>query len=376
MDKKSIALSDTCSLEIIKKSIEELHILKKISPDVPHKIMASACSILHAKNLEKLYASEGMIPILIHSKMPSDEQNIKFNEIEQHKCNVVINVDMMGEGYDHRYLTIAALFRPYKSLNRFAQVIGRVLRAIPEDEITKHEIDNNAIVIYHNQLGLENLWNYFKKEVEDISKYKSIREIDIGEGDFERRETLYGEVSIFGESSEISDSYSGTIDFNLEFEKAKQDISEETEIKRKELKALGIDDEIIEETLESISRKKLRTKKQEFNHIYNEKRPLERRKIIKGILKEKIQSLANDLLEEYGIDSKGTNLYIKFKRSLPNYTSPITKNDGILVIFMNTKLKIQFSGRDLMEIDDLINAQDYLDKKLKKEMESILNGIK
>jgi DNA repair protein RadD len=373
---KSIALSDTCSLEIIRKSIEELNTLKKLSPTVPHKIMASGCSILHAKNLKRLYVSEGMTPILIHSQMSSDEQNIKFNEIEHHKCNVVINVDMLGEGYDHRYLTIAALFRPYKSLNRFAQVIGRVLRAIPEDEITKHEIDNNAIVIYHHQLGLEDLWKYFKKEVEDVGKYKKIREIDLGEGDFERRETLYGEVSIYGESSEVSDSYSKTIDFNLEFEKAKLDLSEETETKRKELKALGLDDETIEETLDSLSRKKLRVKKQEFSQIYNEKRPLERRKIIKSILTEKIQTLASELLEWYSIDPKGTGLYSKFKRVLPSYTSPTTKNDGILVIFMNTKLKIQFSGRDLMEIDDLINAQDYLDKNLKKELELILNGIK
>ena len=71
---------------------------------------------------------------------------------------------MLNEGYDHQYLTIAALFRPYKSLNMFAQIIGRVLRAIPDEKITAFEIDNNAIVIYHKELGMDELWDYFRKE--------------------------------------------------------------------------------------------------------------------------------------------------------------------------------------------------------------------
>ncbi|WP_391528273.1 hypothetical protein [Photorhabdus akhurstii] len=32
----------------------------------------------------------------------------------------------------------------YRSINAFAQVVGRILRAIPDDEITAFEIDNNG----------------------------------------------------------------------------------------------------------------------------------------------------------------------------------------------------------------------------------------
>ncbi|MEK3913016.1 DEAD/DEAH box helicase [Paenibacillus sp. FSL H7-0331] len=345
---KSVAMSDACSLEIIRKSIEELKLLKSISPQVPHKIMASACSIKHAKRLEQLFKAEGMDTVLIHSKMPRDEQDIKFQEIEQHKYNVVVNVDMMGEGYDHKYLTIAALFRPYKSLNRFAQVIGRVLRAIPEDEITRYEVDNNAIVIYHDELGLDELWEFFKKEVEDIGRYKKVREIEFSDIEYEKRETLYGQAVVQGASTESTDSYSGLIDFHIEFEKAKILILEETEAKRQELKAIGMDDELIEETLEKMARKKIRAKTNEFNHIYNEKRPLERRKMIRKILTEKVQLVAVDLLEEFSIEPKENTLYSKFKRSLPPFTKPTTNNDGVLVIYMNTKIKNRFAGRDVM----------------------------
>ncbi|MFG0217292.1 DEAD/DEAH box helicase, partial [Brevibacillus porteri] len=190
--RKSVAMSDECSLEVIKNSINELNELKKLSPNVPHKIMASACNIKHAERLFDLYTQESINAILIHSKMPDKVQDQKFKEIEQHKCEVVINVGMMGEGYDHKYLTIAALFRPYNSLNQFAQIIGRVLRAIPEDEITRHEIDNNAIVVYHKELGMDHLWEYFRKEVEDVGKYTQVKEIIISDKEYEKRETYYG----------------------------------------------------------------------------------------------------------------------------------------------------------------------------------------
>ncbi|AHF05828.1 DEAD/DEAH box helicase [Desulfitobacterium metallireducens] len=372
---KSVALSDECSLEVIRQSIKELDQLKKLSPNVPHKIMASACNIAHAKRLEELYSQERMVPILIHSNMPEAEQAKRFKDIENHKCNVVIQVGMMGEGYDHKYLTIATLFRPYKSLNMFAQIIGRVLRAIPEEEITKHEIDNNAIVIYHKELGMEKLWDYFRKEVQDVGKYSKVKEIDITDQEFERRETIYGKALTNGELVEFKDSYSSNIDFNEEFEKAKRSIDEEANVKRKQLKELGWDDEDIDEAVENLTKKKLRVKNGELNKLYNEKRPLERRKMIKKLLKEKIELLTIDLLNECKIDPKGSELYNKLKKYLPQYIKAGTKNDGVLVIFINTKLKIRFAGRDEMEIEDLMRSEEYLSKVLSGEVRRILNGI-
>ncbi|MEC0105352.1 DEAD/DEAH box helicase family protein [Paenibacillus taichungensis] len=372
---KSVAMSDSCSLEIIRRSIEELTTLKGLSPQVPHKIMASACSIKHAQRVEELYREEGLKAVLIHSKQSPEEQDRKFKEIEQHKVDVVVNVDMMGEGYDHKYLTIAALFRPYKSLNRFAQVIGRVLRAIPDEEITKYEIDNNALVIYHEELGLEELWSYFKQELEDIGKYRKVREIEPTDYDFEHRETIYGEVRLDGNTSEAIDSFSHVINFQFEFEKAKNSIDEEKEIKRKQLQEIGLDHEIIEETLANMTRKNIRAKTDEFSHLYNEKRPLERRKMIRKLLTEKVQLTAIVALENNGIEAKDNQLYEKMVRFLPSYVKPNTKNDGVLVIFMNTKIKKRFAGRDIMEIEDLINAQTYLEDELKEEVERILYGI-
>lgn len=63
------------------------------------------------------------------------------------------------------------------------------------------------------------------------------------------------------------------------------------------------------------------------------------------------------------------------KKYLPQYIKAGTKNDGVLVIFINTKLKIRFAGRDEMEIEDLMRSEEYLSKVLSGEVRRILNGI-
>ncbi|NMA70235.1 MAG: DEAD/DEAH box helicase family protein [Desulfitobacterium sp.] len=45
---KSVALSEECSADVVKESIKHLGILREASPQVPHKILAVACSIAHA----------------------------------------------------------------------------------------------------------------------------------------------------------------------------------------------------------------------------------------------------------------------------------------------------------------------------------------
>ncbi|WJE45244.1 DEAD/DEAH box helicase family protein (plasmid) [Peribacillus frigoritolerans] len=372
--KKSVALSDKCSLEIIKESIKQLEELKRLSPEVPHKIMASACNIKHAEKIDHLYREQGMESILIHSNMPPEVQDEHLKAIDNHKCQVVINVGMMGEGYDHKYLTIAALFRPYKSLNQFAQIIGRVLRAIPENEIKAHQIDNNALIIYHEELGLDNLWNYFKNEMKDIGKYVRVKEIVITDEEVEHRSILYGDAIISGETLETVDSFSSNIDFNEEFVKAKQLIEDEVETKRKQLEELGLDKDDIETVLENLERKKTQIKSQEISQLYNEKRPLERRKLARKILNEKVNLLAVELLEKYNLELKGNELYRPLKKVVP-FLKEITKNDGALVIYINSKLKRKFSGRDEMNINDLYVAENYLLKELKHELELILNGV-
>lgn len=94
--------------------------------------------------------------------------------IENHNVKVVINVAMLGEGYDHPYLSIAAIFRPFRNELPYIQFIGRVLRIINEG-LAK---DNIAPIVSHENLDLDELWQKYKIEIQESEIIKRLRNYD------------------------------------------------------------------------------------------------------------------------------------------------------------------------------------------------------
>lgn len=355
---KCVSLSKDCSLDVIDRSIEQFNSLKELSPTVPHKILAVGCSIKHAEDIAAWYKDKGMSVVIIHSNMSHEEQQETLMKIENHQCNVVVSVNMLMEGYDHRYLTILALFRPYRSINAFAQIIGRVLRVIPDNEIKAFEIDNNAVVIFHEQAGLNKMWNIFQKEV-DRAKLQVSRDYDVHISDeaYEKRKVELAEISSEGSYLSTQDSYLDDIDFNKLFEQKRKEIQEEiSQVTARLPKDL---DPIYLKAIEQAAEQKAN---KEIDEVLVSKRPAKARKELRKILTSKAQNLAADLLSDLGIDAKSNNLYNKFNRLLR--ITRETPNDGIIVIYINSKLYNKFGSvdsrdnatlqRSIGEIDSII----------------------
>ena len=355
---KCVSLSKDCSLDVIDRSIEQFNSLKELSPTVPHKILAVGCSIKHAEDIAAWYKDKGMSVVIIHSNMSHEEQQETLMKIENHQCNVVVSVNMLMEGYDHRYLTILALFRPYRSINAFAQIIGRVLRVIPDNEIKAFEIDNNAVVIFHEQAGLNKMWNIFQKEV-DRAKLQVSRDYDVHISDeaYEKRKVELAEISSEGSYLSTQDSYLDDIDFNKLFEQKRKEIQEEiSQVTARLPKDL---DPIYLKAIEQAAEQKAN---KEIDEVLVSKRPAQARKELRKILTSKAQNLAADLLSDLGIDAKSNNLYNKFNKLLR--INKETPNDGIIVIYINTKLYNKFGSvdsrdnatlqRSIGEIDSII----------------------
>ena len=337
---KCISLSKDCSLDVIDRSIKQFNYLKESSPTVPHKILAVGCSIKHAEDIAAWYKDKGMSVVIIHSNMSHEEQQETLMKIENHQCNVVVSVNMLMEGYDHRYLTILALFRPYRSINAFAQIIGRVLRVIPNNEIKAFEIDNNAVVIFHEQAGLNKMWNIFQKEV-DRAKLQVSRDYDVHISDeaYEKRKVELAEISSDGSYLSTQDSYLDDIDFNKLFEQKRKEIQEEiSQVTARLPKDL---DPIYLKAIEQAAEQKAN---KEIDEVLVSKRPAKARKELRKILTSKAQNLAADLLSDLGIDAKSNNLYNKFNRLLR--ITRETPNDGIIVIYINSKLYNKFGSVD------------------------------
>jgi len=356
---RSVALSEECSKDVIEHSIGRLAELKQQSPKVPHKILAIGCSISHAEDLKAWYLERGLSVALVHSMMDADDVLAEFRRIDGHEVEVVVSVNMLMEGYDHKYLTILALFRPYRSINAFAQIVGRVLRAIPPEEISAFEIDNNALIIYHQETGLDEMWRIFQTEV-DRAKHQRTREYEFLERDYVERDNSLGGVVTVETFSGNAESYLADLDFNELFKQKRKEINEAAEAQLSEIQKSGNFDE---ETLKRFKEVLVETKTKEASQYIDpnlvEKRPALARQELRKILAKKIQDETASLLSDRGLSDKGTELCGSFKRII-SYIKLDAPNDGVLVIYINHKLYSRFGKREALENKTLMQALEYV----------------
>lgn len=67
---------------------------------------------------------------------------------------------MLGEGFDHPPLSVAAIFRPYRSLSPYIQFVGRVMRVnVPK---APGHPDNEGIVVSHVGMSIDRHWQDFR----------------------------------------------------------------------------------------------------------------------------------------------------------------------------------------------------------------------
>lgn len=150
---RSVAYSPECTRQVVIESLKLLE--EKRRTGTPHKILASACSIAHAEQIRDIYEQEGSKATVVHSTLNDETRASSVRDFEQDRYQVIVHVNMLGEGYDHPNISIVAMFEPYRSLNQYVQFAGRALRVIRN---TDHDdIDNVAHLVYHSELGLEKL---------------------------------------------------------------------------------------------------------------------------------------------------------------------------------------------------------------------------
>ena len=175
---RTVAFSKDCSRSVVKKSVELLQNRIEYSNSLPLKILAVACSIPHAEQIKELYEQEGLSTTIVHSELLKEEKDKALSDIENNRVSAVVNVAMLGEGYDHKYLSVGAIFRPFRHQLPYEQFVGRLLRIIPSEE-KPNTTDNIAIIVAHKELNLGDLWNLYKEEMREADIIKQLEDLDL-----------------------------------------------------------------------------------------------------------------------------------------------------------------------------------------------------
>jgi DNA repair protein RadD len=179
--RRGVAASEECNRHIVEASIKYLEALRGRT-GYPHQIIAAACSVDHARQVRSLYEERGYGAHESYSEMEREKQESILTNLRRGKLDCIVQVQMLGEGFDHPPLSVAAIFRPFRSLSAYIQFIGRAMR-VPRENQPGHA-DNHAYLVSHVGLNNDELWEDFYEL--DFDDQRMVREwIAEGEHDEE-----------------------------------------------------------------------------------------------------------------------------------------------------------------------------------------------
>lgn len=144
---------------IIKSSLEVLFDKRTRTGEKRLKNIAVGRNLEHCRQLVTAYEKHGVRAGLVHSSLQPEENKLTFAKIENHELDVVVQVKMLGEGYDHKYFSVASIFSAFDPFLPFYQFVGRTMRTIdPEPD---HPL-NQATIVMHAATNQARLWEELK----------------------------------------------------------------------------------------------------------------------------------------------------------------------------------------------------------------------
>lgn len=353
---RTVSFSDECKLSVIKRS-EEILAEKRRNTDIPHKIIAAAPNVDEAIKITNMYnENTNLVAVTVHNRLQPDDKKRIFKDIENHRCDVVVNVNMMGEGYDHKYLSVAAIFRVFKNILPYEQFIGRILRAIPEDEIKKAD-DNIGSVVVHENLNLDKLRDYYKEQLQESSFISELREVEDE-----------------GRKKDESNTDERLIDFGLAVEKGQGKLTRTEYLGTKLLQQREADAAERREKINQLISILNVTEEQASSIIDQQqgsesefKRPdlilKQRQKTTDKRIREQI---VPEILNNYNLSLNGSEVLTLpfFVGSFAWIPKKVQNNGGALAIYFNTYLKQRIGKpRDKWSNDDYARAAMLLDQQ-------------
>ncbi len=169
--RRGVALSQECNRHIIEASLKYLHQMRERT-GYRHQLIAVACSVDHARQVRSLYEERGLSAREIYSDMDQDDRDGVFDALRAGRLDCIVQVQMLGEGFDHPPLSVAAIFRPFRSLSPYIQFVGRIMRVAHENK--PDHPDNHGYVVSHVGLNNDEHWTDFREF--DFDDQRMIRE--------------------------------------------------------------------------------------------------------------------------------------------------------------------------------------------------------
>ena len=157
--RRSIVSSNESLTTIVDASLRKLYELREQTGEKRLKIIASALNMAHCKQIVAKYRERNVRADFVHSKQESVANDRVHAKLDNHELDVIVQVRKLGEGFDHPYLSVAAIFSIFSNLGPFMQFVGRIMRVIPGVE--PFSPVNDGVVVFHVGGNITGVWNDF-----------------------------------------------------------------------------------------------------------------------------------------------------------------------------------------------------------------------
>ncbi|WP_439869665.1 DEAD/DEAH box helicase [Pseudomonas syringae] len=159
--RRSIVTSAETLATIADASINELNRLRTETNEGRLKIIASALNYEHCCQVVEAYRARGLKADYVHSKQDGAANARVMKHLESHQLDVIVQVRKLGEGFDHPFLSVAAVFSIFSNLSPFVQFVGRVMRVIVQNSPTS--LLNQGTVVFHAGANIARQWTDFQQ---------------------------------------------------------------------------------------------------------------------------------------------------------------------------------------------------------------------
>lgn len=95
--------------------------------------VAFCSTVDHARNVTQAFLEDGVAAAMVHGEMGECERRSVLHSFKQGHTQIVVNVAVLTEGFDHPPVSCIVLLRPSSYKSTMVQMIGRGLRTVDAD---------------------------------------------------------------------------------------------------------------------------------------------------------------------------------------------------------------------------------------------------
>ena len=153
------AKSDASIREVmreVKRALDwQIELLFPVKP----RVLFSAMGERHAEQIARIAEENGIPCSYLHHSMTESRIRATRERFEQDSGDLqgIVQLKMLGQGYDFPPITIVVPMRPYGSFGEFYQFIGRGIRALQHPALAGRVGPERQFldIIYHAEMGLD-----------------------------------------------------------------------------------------------------------------------------------------------------------------------------------------------------------------------------